>query len=219
MVIVSRLNDYLGQTLDCIFNLPGKFDELSDALQARLAADFGDFGLRLSHLYITSITPPEEVQSAIDDKSRMELIHDMDKFLQLKTATAMEKAAGSQGEAGAGLGMGMGMMLPGIFAAQNTRFTGGGALPPQVALIQCPDCSADIAANARFCPLCGHQQVLLRKCSNCGKNLTPNAGFCSRCGQAAEQQKPEKVCPGCGLANLPDSMYCNSCGEKLTATR
>jgi membrane protease subunit (stomatin/prohibitin family) len=81
MVIVSRFNDYLGQTLDTIFNLPGKFDELSEELQQRLTVDFSDFGLRLTHLYITSITPPEEVQSAIDDKSRMGLIHDMKKFL------------------------------------------------------------------------------------------------------------------------------------------
>src|SRR5690606_21021880 len=110
--IVSRFNDYLGQTLDSIFNLPGKFDELSDELQKRLTDDFSHFGLRLSHLYITSITPPDEVQSAIDDKSRMGLIQDMGKFLQLKAAMAIEKAAVAQGEAGAGLGMGMGLMLP-----------------------------------------------------------------------------------------------------------
>lgn len=219
MVIVSRFNDYLGQTLDSIFNLPGQFDELSDALQKRLAVDFADFGLHLSHLYITSITPPEEVQSAIDDKSRMELIHDMDKFLQLKTAMAMEKAAQSQGEAGAGLGMGMGMMLPGIFAAHNMQTVPAGTPQAEFALVQCPDCKSDIATDARFCPLCGHQQVLLVKCSNCGKNLTPNARFCSRCGQAAEQKKSEQACPGCGHSNLSNSMYCNNCGEKLAATR
>ena len=212
MVIVSRFNDYLGQTLDSIFNLPGKFDELSDALQQRLASDFTDFGLRLTHLYITSITPPEEVQSAIDDKSRMGVIHDMDKFLQLKTAMAMEKAAGSQGEAGAGLGMGMGMMLPGIFAGSGMRASGGGN---RQALISCPDCAGDIPSDARFCPLCGHQQLVLVKCGKCGKNLTPKAKFCSQCGQATELKKQPKICAACRQENLPNSMFCNSCGEKL----
>ncbi len=215
MVIVSRFNDYLGETLDTIFNLPGQFDQLSEELQKRLAADFADFGLRLTHLYITSITPPEEVQSAIDDKSRMGLIQDMEKFLKLKAAMAMEKAADSQGEAGAGLGLGMGMMLPGFFAGNTMRGPSGTNEAVAAALIKCPDCGNDIAGDARFCPLCGHQQLLLVKCSNCGKNLTPKAKFCSQCGQATDRKKQPKICSGCGLENLPDAMFCNQCGERL----
>jgi len=208
MVIVSRFNDYLGQTLDTIFNLPGKFDELSQELQKGLAVDFSDFGLRLTHLYITSITPPEEVQSAIDDKSRMGLIKDMGKFIQLKTAMAMEKAAESQGEAGAGLGMGMGMMLPGIFAGNSSQ-------QAKAVMVQCPDCTNDISSDARFCPLCGHQQLLLLKCSSCGKNLTPKAKFCSQCGEKTAKQQQAKVCSGCKSENLTGAMYCNHCGESL----
>ena len=160
------------------------------------------------------------MQSAIDDNSRMGLIQDMDKFLKLKTAMAMEKAAGSQGEAGAGLGMGMGMMLPAIFAGGGLHASGGGN-PPQVqaALVQCPDCKCDIPGDARFCPLCGHQQLLLVKCSNCGKNLTPKAKFCPQCGQPADRKKQPKICPGCRMENLPDSMFCNNCGVKLDLLR
>jgi len=216
MVIVSRFNDYLGQTLDSIFNLPGKFDELSEELQKRLATDFSHFGLRLSHLYITSITPPDEVQSAIDDKSRMGLIQDMGKFLQLKAAMAMEKAAVAQGEAGAGLGMGMGLMLPGLFGANSIHSSQAGNQPFSVATIKCPDCANDISGNARFCPLCGHQQLQLVRCNSCGKNLTPKAKFCSQCGQAADSKPQPIKCLGCNTENLPDSMFCNQCGERLS---
>ncbi len=216
MVIVSRFNDYLGQTLDTIFNLPGKFDQLSEELHKRLASDFADFGLRLTHLFITSITPPDEVQSAIDDKSRMGLIQDMDKFLQLKTAMAMEKAAESQGEAGAGLGMGMGMMLPGVFAGNTMRSTAPGNQAVAADLVKCPDCSNDIPVNARFCPVCGHQQVLLMRCSNCGKNLTPKAKFCSQCGQETDRKQQPRICSGCSAENLPGAMFCNQCGEPLS---
>jgi membrane protease subunit (stomatin/prohibitin family) len=214
MVIVSRFNDHLAQNLDSIFNLPGKFDTLSDELQARLQEDFSHFGLKLTHLYITSITPPEEVQSAIDDKSRMGLIQDMDKFMKLKSAMAIEKASTSQGEAGAGLGMGMGMLLPSIFGSAAAAQSVGGATA--VSLVNCPDCKNDIPADSRFCPRCGHQLLQLLQCSNCGKNLTPNARFCSRCGQPSDAKQQAKRCPGCKTENLPGSIFCNNCGEKLS---
>jgi len=69
-VIISRLNDYLGEKLDSLFSLPGQYDELSVDLQKRLQKDFSRFGLGLTQLYITSITPPPEVQKAIDDRFR-----------------------------------------------------------------------------------------------------------------------------------------------------
>jgi len=69
-VIISRFNDYMGENLDSILNLPAKYDELSEGLAKRLQHDFSRFGLGLSHLYINSITPPPEVQEAIDDRSR-----------------------------------------------------------------------------------------------------------------------------------------------------
>ncbi|THB78281.1 MAG: SPFH domain-containing protein [Desulfobulbaceae bacterium] len=211
-VIVSRLNDYLGETLDTIIDLPGQFDELSVELQKRLTLDFAHFGLRLSHLYITSITPPEEVQKAIDDKSRLNVISDMDKFVRMKAAMAMEKAAENQSEAGAGMGMGMGMMMPAMFGAMKSQDNG---TTKTEALIECPDCRNKIPADARFCPLCGHQQVILSQCSNCGKNLSPNARFCSKCGTSTEQKPMAMVCKGCGTENMPGSMFCNQCGNKL----
>jgi len=213
-VIVSRFNDYLGETLDTILNLAGNFDELSLELQKRLIGDFSHFGLHLSHLYITSITPPEEVQKAIDDKSRLSVINDMDNFVRMKAAMAMEKAAENQGEAGAGLGLGMGMMLPAMFVSGG----GGQATkpgPPVTGGIVCPDCQNRISPDARFCPFCGHQQLVLSQCMNCGKNLAPNAKYCSKCGHSSSEKPQNIVCPGCDTENVPGAMFCNHCGQKL----
>ncbi|MDK9709483.1 MAG: SPFH domain-containing protein [Desulforhopalus sp.] len=216
MMIVSRFNDYLGQTLDSILDLPGKFDQLSDELQKRLAEDFDNFGLRLSHLYITSITPPDEVQNAIDDRSRLGLIKDMDKLLQMKTAMAMEKAAENQGEAGAGLGMGLGLMMPSIFGLRQTQESAPvSSQSPHIDTVNCPDCHSMIPGTSRFCPLCGHQLIRLVRCSNCGKNLTPKAKFCSQCGQATDQKKSPRICPQCRMENLENAIFCNDCGIKL----
>ncbi len=215
-VIVSRFNDYLGEVLDTILNLPGRFDELSLQLQKRLIGDFAHFGLQLSHLYITSITPPDEVQKAIDDKSRLNVIHDIDKFVKMKAAMAMEKAAENQGEAGAGMGLGLGMMMPAMFA-HSMGGAGGGSqqAAPGGETAICSDCQNSIPADARFCPLCGHQQVILSQCAHCGKNLPVNAKFCYKCGHSVTEQPQKTLCPFCKTKNLPGAMFCNQCGQRI----
>ncbi len=213
-VIVSRLNDFLGEKLKTLFDLPGTFDELATGLQKRLANDFVRFGLALDALYITSITPPQEVQEAIDDRSRLSVIQDMDKFVRMKAAMAMEKAAESGGEAGAGLGLGMGMMMPGMFGnlqAATPKTTNEEKAAP----VHCQECAHPIAVDARFCPYCGHQQVVLKQCANCDKNLTPGARFCPRCGHPADEKPAVSICPHCNTDNLPGATFCNQCGQKI----
>jgi len=221
-VIVSRFNDYMGETIDSILNLPAKYDELSDGLAKRLQEDFKHFGLGLTHLYMNAITPPPEVQQAIDDRSRMGVFDDMNKLMQMKAAMAMEKA--SEGEAsGDGMGAGLGLMMPAMFAqyfagqlppGQAGGKTAGGPGGGPDAPVQCPECRHDIPVDAKFCPSCGHQQLVFHECANCGKNLTPNAKFCSRCGHPAEEKLKAKNCPQCGAENLGDAKFCSECGEK-----
>lgn len=215
-VIVSRFNDHLGENLDSLFNLPGRYDELSEGLQKRLQDDYSRFGLGLKHIYITSITPPPEVQKAIDDKSRLSVIKDLDRLVKMKAAMAMEKASESTGDAGSGLGMGLGFMMPAMFAEtlrpQTKAGVGTSAAPQE---INCPDCKNPIPKDAKFCPLCGHQQLVFDQCVNCGKNLPPNAKFCSKCGHRADEKPTPKVCLNCKTENLPGSAFCNQCGEKL----
>ena len=216
-VIVSRLNDFMGEHLDTILNLPGKYDEWAKGLQQRLTEDFSKFGLGLTSLYINSITPPQEVQRMMDDKSKMGLFDDMNKLMQLKAASSMEKAAENPGMAGQGMGMGLGFMMPSMIsnifdnktaekkeAATNTQ--------------QCPDCKQMVPGDAGFCPYCGHQIMVLEQCRSCGKNLSLNAKFCPKCGTKVEKEKKQqqnKFCSNCGTENLLNSKFCNGCGEKF----
>ena len=214
-VIVSRFNDFMGETIDSILSLPAKYDELSEGLAKRLHEDFGHFGINLTHLYINAITPPPEVQQAIDDRSRMGVFDDMNKLMQMKSAMAMEKASEAEGGSGMGMGTGMGLMMPAMFAQYFA-----GALPQanqkkDQQTIACPDCHLTIPADAKFCPQCGHQLLVFNQCAACGKNLTPSAKFCSRCGHGVEEKTMSKSCPKCGNDNISDSLYCNECGEKL----
>ncbi|MEN8756943.1 MAG: SPFH domain-containing protein [Desulfobacterales bacterium] len=216
-VIVSRFNDLMGDSLDSILNLPSRYDALSEGLTERLSLDFSHFGIRLTHLYINAVTPPPEVQQAIDDRSRMGAFQDMNKLMQMKAAMAMEKAAQSEGTSGAadGMGAGLGLMLPAMFAQY---FAGGPARQPadsDPTISTCPECRHPVPVDAKFCPQCGHQQVVFDQCQMCSKNLTPGTKFCPRCGHAVEDRPIPRTCTKCGAENLTDSLYCNQCGDKL----
>ena len=211
-VIVSRFNDFMGEKIDTIFDLPARYSELSEELKKVLQSDFTQFGLGLTDLYINSITPPLEVQKAIDDKSRLGVFDDLNKLLKMKAAMALESAAQSQGEAGAGLGLGMGFMMPGMFAE---AMAGGPAPTVPEDVMTCPDCRNPVQKEAKFCPSCGHQLLIFQKCAGCGKNLAPSARFCVQCGHPVAQKAPEKKCPHCETMNLPNSLFCNHCGQKM----
>jgi membrane protease subunit (stomatin/prohibitin family) len=211
-VIVSRFNDHLGEHLDSVIDLPGTYEELSDGLARRLAEDFAAYGLALTQLYIVSVTPPAEVQRAIDDKSRLGVFDDLNRLLQMKAAMAVEKVAEQQGAAGAGAGMGLGLMMPAMF---SRAFANGGAPATAGPVTPCPSCGHPAAADARFCASCGGQLVVFQKCSRCAEDVAPGARFCSRCGTPSGTRPQGKTCGRCGLENLPNSVFCNQCGEKL----
>ncbi len=188
-LLVGRLNDFLGETVKSIFELPQHFDEMAAGLKSRIADDFAKYGLEISDFVINSITPPEEVQKMIDERSGMGAVGDMGKFIQFKAAKAMEKAAEKGGEASSGMGMGMGagmgMMIPGMInqamqdAKRQNQENAGDAGKTK----KCPACQKDAPLAAKFCPDCGVEFPQKAFCSNCGANLKKGSKFCPDCGQ------------------------------------
>jgi membrane protease subunit (stomatin/prohibitin family) len=214
-VIVSRFNDYMGEHIDTIFNLPARYNELSDELKKALEADFSQFGLGLTSLYINAITPPPDVQKAIDDKSKLGVFDDLNKLLKMKAAMALESASQNQGETGAGMGMGMGLMMPAMFADALRVSSSQGAMNEQ---IKCPSCTQSVSKDARFCPACGHQIVVMQRCAHCGENLPVSARYCTQCGGETLRKPQPKICPQCGADNLSNAIFCNHCGHRIQNT-
>jgi membrane protease subunit (stomatin/prohibitin family) len=207
-VIVSRLNDLLGETLKTIFDLPQYYDEMATAAKARLSEDFGKYGVDLTDFYVNSITPPDEVLEKMDERAAMGAVGDMNTYMQFKAAQAIQDAAqgggGEGGEGGAasagmglGLGAGFGAMMPGMItnAMQQAQQGGGGgaagaAAAGGAAATQkgggfCAECGQAIPAGARFCPGCGNAQAA-SGCSGCGQPVPDGAKFCPNCGAKQE---------------------------------
>ncbi|HSQ34721.1 MAG TPA: SPFH domain-containing protein, partial [Candidatus Binatia bacterium] len=184
-LLVGRLNDFLGETIKTIFELPQFFDEMAAGLKSRLADDFAKYGLEVSDLVINSITPPEDVQKMIDERAGMGAVGDMGKFMQFKAAKAMEKAAEKGGEASSGMGMGLGagfgMMMPGMINQAVEKGKQQGLADEETK--SCPKCKTAAPQKAKFCPECGFKFPVESFCANCGAALQPKAKFCSVCGQ------------------------------------
>jgi len=206
-VIVSRFNDMMGEKMNTVFDLPSRYQDLSDDLSHVLKEDFGRFGLALDALYINAITPPTEVQQAIDDQSRLAVFDDVNKLLKMKLAMAMERAGNQSQGTGAGLGMGMGLVMPAVMAGMFASET--------KEKLSCPDCGESIPQAARFCPFCGHQILVINRCAYCGKNLPARARFCPMCGKPVGEKPTVRICSSCGAENLPFSVFCNQCGKRL----
>ena len=175
-VIVARLTDVLGENLTSIFDLPRLYDELAMGLKARVADDFTKYGIELVDLYVGAITPPEEVQKLIDERSGMAALGDMNTYLKFKTARAIGDAAQQGGEGGGnvaagmgvGMGAGLGMMLPGMM---REAMQGGGQPAPAAPAGAAPAAAGAAAAGA-----------VAAFCHNCGQKLPPGSKFCPACG-------------------------------------
>lgn len=190
--IVSRFNDTLGNVLESIFDLAGKYGEVGAATKARLTSDFRNYGMMLEDFLIEAVTPPDEVNEMIDERSRMGAVGDMDRFTQFRTAQAIGDLAKSGGEAGgaaatgAGLGLGMTMaqmMAQSMTPGQQQPAAGGGAAPapPAMETTTCPEGHV-VAQGARFCPECGSKMPEQpASCPN-GHPVPPGARFCPECG-------------------------------------
>lgn len=134
-MIVSRMTDVLGTANIGMLDLPAKFEEVAAATRVKLSDDFAKYGLELSDFFINAITPPEEVQKAIDARSSMGAIGDLHAFTMYQAANSMSKMAEQQGNGAAGNAMGMGMgagfgfMMPAMMqqAMQNVQRPGAGA--------------------------------------------------------------------------------------------
>ena len=157
--LVSGLSDAIAQSKIPALDLAANYDELSQyALQA-LAPRIESLGLKLESFVIESITLPQEVEQAMDRRTSMGVVGDLNKYTQFQAAEAMRDAANNQGgTAGMGAGMGAGMMM--AQAMQAAGQMNGQAAPAAVSgeTKFCPECGQKIPRTAKFCPECGQKQ-------------------------------------------------------------
>ncbi|HQL25270.1 MAG TPA: SPFH domain-containing protein, partial [candidate division Zixibacteria bacterium] len=211
-VIIARMNDLLGEKLASVLDLPAVYTELAEEFKQIVKVEFEKYGLRLVDFFIASITPPDEVSKMIDQRSGMEAVGNLDRFLKFEMARGLG-STGAAGAAGAGMGMaaGVGVMMPGmiqkVFAPEQTELR-----REPVATVTCPKCHTDTPEQSRYCYRCGHQMVAQNSCPECGVQLPTEARFCFACGKKLDAPA---ICPHCSAKLIPGSKFCGDCGKPV----
>ncbi|HEY3348151.1 MAG TPA: SPFH domain-containing protein [Thermoanaerobaculia bacterium] len=136
--ILSKLSDAIAEAKVSALDIASKYDELSGNGRQILAPEFSSFGLDLSKFFIENVSLPEEVEAAIDQRTKLGVLGDkMGQYTQLQAADAMKIAAANPGgAAGAGIGIGAGIAMGGMMggalanAGAAGQGMGGGMAPP-----------------------------------------------------------------------------------------
>ncbi|MBA3450783.1 MAG: SPFH domain-containing protein [Chloroflexia bacterium] len=156
-LIVNEFNDLLGAVHTSLLDLPGQMSELAAAMRNALADDFRRLGLDLTSFQVVAITPPEEVQRRIDERSGGALLGSSgaDRLPGEATALAAVEETPALGAAKAGLELEADPDTEQIIAAPMRETVAVPVRPESSEQIACPHCKAPAPVGSRFCPNCG----------------------------------------------------------------
>jgi membrane protease subunit (stomatin/prohibitin family) len=110
-LIVGRLGGALANAHVPMLDLATRQDQIGGTLAKALTEELAPYGIAIPKFVIENISLPPEVEEAIDKRSQMGILGNLDQYTQFQTANAIEAAAQNQGGAGEGLGIGLGMAL------------------------------------------------------------------------------------------------------------
>lgn len=118
---------------------------------------------------------------------------------------------------GGGSAMAGGLMAPKYDQPTPTTGNapaGGAPSQPQPAVreVFCSNCSRKYTTDKKFCPYCGDAY---NPCPNCGADVDANATRCSTCGVSLSGQAAP-TCPNCHAATVPGAAFCSNCGAPLS---
>ena len=111
-LIVSRFADIVGESKIPVLDMAANYDELGEFITGKIREDFAAYGIDITKMLVENISLPPAVEEALDKRTSMGMIGNLQQYTQFQTANAMEKAAENEGGlAGGGMGMGMGFAM------------------------------------------------------------------------------------------------------------
>jgi len=125
--IVARFVDAIGQAKIAVLDLAGNYDKIAQVALERIRPDLAQMGLSLTAFYIENISLPPEVEQALDKRTQMGVLGNLDQYTKYQAATAIPDAAKNPGGVA---GMGAQMAAGVVMGQQMAGALGAGAQAP-----------------------------------------------------------------------------------------
>ncbi|WP_314776601.1 SPFH domain-containing protein [Cardiobacterium hominis] len=111
-VVMTRLASVFGSSGIAFLDMAANQMLLSQKMAELLSPDFARLGLALERFSVESVTLPEAIQKALDERISMGVVGDLNRYTQYQAATAIPLAAQNEGGiAGIGAGVGVGAAI------------------------------------------------------------------------------------------------------------
>jgi membrane protease subunit (stomatin/prohibitin family) len=183
-IVLSKVTETIAETKMGIIDLSTQFSEISVTLTEYLKTQFTEQGFELTRFNIESVNVPEELQTAIDQQSKMNLfMKDQKKFAAWQTLNALPEAMKNTGGSGSGfqniaadlaiggmLGQVVGNTLKGVMQDSLGQNSQTSTAENSEKRSEKPSTESTAThTDSKFCTECGTKNPKLAKfCSNCG---------------------------------------------------
>ena len=180
--IVSGLSDAIAESHIPALDLAANYDEIGNYTLQAVNPKLAPLGLTLCSFVVENISLPEDVEKAMDKRTSMGVLGNLDNYAKYQAAEAMREAANNDGGGMAGMGVGMGAgAAMGQMFAQSMNPSAPAQQSAPAAKAVCTACGAQIPAGSKFCPECGAKQGSAF-CTECGAPIPSGSKFCPECG-------------------------------------
>lgn len=124
-LIVTRFSSVVAGANIPVLDLAANYDQLGQFVTQRIAPEFQNYGVKLTSILVENISLPEEVEAALDKRTSMGVIGNLDRYLQFQTAEGI-----GNGSSNSALDMGMGFAVANKMAEALNKPTTPATPPP-----------------------------------------------------------------------------------------
>ena len=111
-MIVGRLGSALATAQVPMLDLAAHQDRIGVQLAGVLSEDLSDVGIHIAKFIIENISVPPEVEAALDKRTQMGIVGNLDQYTKFQAANAIQDAANNpSGGAGEAMGIGLGVAV------------------------------------------------------------------------------------------------------------